>query len=115
MGIAQLAEHRTVAPTVAGSIPVSHPIFEIPNLILWIVLPFPRPLRPTFYVYVDLTAMSSHAHGPCLGLSLAGTLAEAMGGDLTVHSEIEKGTRFTVRLPVATEVNSSENLLSVKS
>ncbi len=25
VGIAQLAEHRTVAPTVAGSIPVSHP------------------------------------------------------------------------------------------
>ena len=25
MGVAQLAEHRTVAPTVAGSIPVSHP------------------------------------------------------------------------------------------
>jgi hypothetical protein len=27
VGIAQLAEHRTVAPTVAGSIPVSHPRF----------------------------------------------------------------------------------------
>jgi hypothetical protein len=26
VGVAQLAEHRTVAPTVAGSIPVSHPI-----------------------------------------------------------------------------------------
>jgi hypothetical protein len=25
VGIAQLVEHRTVAPTVAGSIPVSHP------------------------------------------------------------------------------------------
>ena len=29
MGVAQLAEHRTVAPTVAGSIPVSHPKFKI--------------------------------------------------------------------------------------
>src|SRR5437879_6331055 len=27
VGIAQLAEHRTVAPAVAGSIPVSHPKF----------------------------------------------------------------------------------------
>ena len=27
VGIAQLVEHRTVAPTVAGSIPVSHPRF----------------------------------------------------------------------------------------
>jgi hypothetical protein len=25
VGVAQLVEHRTVAPTVAGSIPVSHP------------------------------------------------------------------------------------------
>jgi hypothetical protein len=33
VGIAQLAEHRTVAPTVAGSIPVSHPrIFLSPSL-----------------------------------------------------------------------------------
>ena len=31
MGIAQLAEHRTVAPTVAGSIPVSHPNFKNPR------------------------------------------------------------------------------------
>jgi hypothetical protein len=28
VGIAQLAEHRTVAPAVAGSIPVSHPNFK---------------------------------------------------------------------------------------
>ena len=25
MGVAQLAEHRTVAPDVVGSIPISHP------------------------------------------------------------------------------------------
>jgi hypothetical protein len=30
VGIAQLAEHRTVAPTVAGSIPVSHPRITLP-------------------------------------------------------------------------------------
>ncbi len=27
MGVAQLAEHRTVAPDVVGSIPISHPSF----------------------------------------------------------------------------------------
>ena len=32
VGVAQLAEHRTVAPTVAGSIPVSHPNFQIVRL-----------------------------------------------------------------------------------
>ncbi len=35
MGVAQLAEHRTVAPTVAGSIPVSHPNFSV----VYVVLP----------------------------------------------------------------------------
>ena len=35
VGIAQLAEHRTVAPTVAGSIPVSHPrISSLPSMTL---------------------------------------------------------------------------------
>jgi hypothetical protein len=29
VGVAQSAEHRTVAPDVAGSIPVSHPILPI--------------------------------------------------------------------------------------
>jgi hypothetical protein len=31
VGIAQLVEHRTVAPTVAGSIPVSHPKKFLPD------------------------------------------------------------------------------------
>jgi hypothetical protein len=34
VGIAQLAEHRTVAPTVAGSIPVSHPRFPSPLILI---------------------------------------------------------------------------------
>jgi hypothetical protein len=38
VGVAQLAEHRTVAPVVAGSIPVSHPK-PLPTLL---------PFAPTF-------------------------------------------------------------------
>ena len=38
VGIAQLAEHRTVAPTVAGSIPVSHPRFSFQFLLLLILI-----------------------------------------------------------------------------
>jgi hypothetical protein len=38
VGVAQLAEHRTVAPVVAGSIPVSHPR-PLPTLL---------PFAPTF-------------------------------------------------------------------
>jgi hypothetical protein len=37
VGVAQLAEHRTVAPDVAGSIPVSHPRIS----------PLERPRAPT--------------------------------------------------------------------
>jgi hypothetical protein len=29
VGVAQLAEHRTVAPDVVGSIPITHPKFSI--------------------------------------------------------------------------------------
>ncbi len=36
-----------------------------------------------------------------LGLSIARDLVEAMGGTITVVSEVDAGTRFTVRLPVA--------------
>ena len=43
MGVAQLVEHRTVAPDVAGSIPVSHPNVSITYRNH---LPFHLPLSP---------------------------------------------------------------------
>ncbi len=33
VGVAQLVEHRIVAPEVAGSIPVAHPTFQL--YVLW--------------------------------------------------------------------------------
>jgi two-component system sensor histidine kinase EvgS len=38
--------------------------------------------------------------GSGLGLSIARELARAMGGDLTVHSVLGRGSRFILRLPV---------------
>jgi hypothetical protein len=37
VGVAQLVEHRTVAPTVAGSIPVSHPKSKELSSQFWLV------------------------------------------------------------------------------
>jgi signal transduction histidine kinase len=42
-------------------------------------------------------------HGTGLGLPLARTIVEAMGGRLTARSEPGKGSAFTIHLPVAEE------------
>jgi signal transduction histidine kinase len=47
----------------------------------------------------------SDVHGTGLGLALAKSFAEAMGGRITVRSELGKGTAFTVHLPVESNVN----------
>jgi len=45
-------------------------------------------------------ATSAQIHGSGLGLPLAKTIAEAMGGRLTIESVPEQGSTFTVHLPV---------------
>jgi len=62
----------------------------------------PGELKQIFDPFYRSPAVAgSNIHGTGLGLPLAKTLIEAMRGRLTVESEIGKGARFTVHLPVA--------------
>ena len=45
VGVAQLAEHRTVAPDVVGSIPIAHPSFQPLPTTLAGLPDLPSPLR----------------------------------------------------------------------
>jgi signal transduction histidine kinase len=53
-------------------------------------------------------AVSEQIHGTGLGLPIAKSLAEAMGGRLSVTSEVGAGSTFTVHLPVAELINEAE-------
>jgi signal transduction histidine kinase len=57
--------------------------------------------RP-FYRSKSVTA--AQIHGTGLGLSLAKSIAEAMGGRLSVESVPGKGSAFTLRLPAVKQV-----------
>jgi signal transduction histidine kinase len=54
-----------------------------------------------FYRSAAVTA--EQIHGTGLGLSLSKTIAEAMGGDLSVVSELEVGSVFTLHLQIMEE------------
>jgi signal transduction histidine kinase len=50
------------------------------------------------FVQVGRSLTQSH-EGTGLGLAISRDLARAMGGDIVVTSEIERGSRFTLILP----------------
>jgi signal transduction histidine kinase len=60
--------------------------------------------------YRSPAATSAQIHGSGLGLPLAKTIAEAMGGRLTVESVPRKGSAFTVHLPVQAESEAGDDL-----
>ena len=52
--------------------------------------------------------------GSGIGLSIAKSLVELHDGDIIVESEINKGTKFTVRLPKKTSENYNDILKEIQ-
>ena len=60
----------------------------------------PEDLKKIFDpFYRSPIVAAAQIHGSGLGLSIVKSIAEAMGGRLTVESELGKGSRFSVHLP----------------
>jgi signal transduction histidine kinase len=58
-----------------------------------------------FLPFVQINRSLSHPHdGIGLGLAISRELARGLGGDLVVSSEAEKGSTFTLRLPLTSTV-----------
>lgn len=55
--------------------------------------------------YRSPAVVADQIHGTGLGLPIAKSLAEAMGGRLSVTSEVSVGSVFTLHLPVIDEIN----------
>jgi len=58
-----------------------------------------------------MEASAEEVPGIGLGLNLAQTLVKGMNGKITVESRLEKGTKFTVRLPLWSEEDNRETEL----
>jgi hypothetical protein len=61
----------------------------------------PEELEGLFAPYSQMKLSTYREHGGTgLGLSITKQLAEAMGGTITVHSQVLEGSRFMVKLPL---------------
>ena len=54
-----------------------------------------------FEPFVQVRSYSSGEGGTGLGLAISRDLASAMGGTLTLHSVLGRGSTFTLTLPAA--------------
>jgi signal transduction histidine kinase len=58
--------------------------------------------------YRSAKSVDAQIHGTGLGLAVAARIAEAMGGGLSVRSELEVGSAFTLHLRVAKQWTARE-------
>jgi signal transduction histidine kinase len=71
----------------------------------------PSELRHIFEAfYRSPRVVSAQIHGTGLGLALAKAIAEAMGGTLSVESEVGKGSTFTLHLPIPPQQNLDQEM-----
>jgi two-component system, chemotaxis family, CheB/CheR fusion protein len=65
-------------------------------------------LASIFEIFAQASAATGHAQGGLgIGLSLAKALAELHGGSISVTSELDRGSEFTVTLPLAAPAEQS--------
>ena len=62
--------------------------------------------------YRSAAVLKAQIHGSGLGLALARSIAEDMGGRLTVESTPGKGSRFTIYLPAAEQIGEFEEQIT---
>jgi signal transduction histidine kinase len=65
--------------------------------------------------YRSAAVVAAQIHGAGLGLSLAKNIAEAMGGKLSVVSEVARGSAFTLHLPSAGEQELPRTSATIES
>jgi len=65
--------------------------------------------------YRSPTVVDAQIHGTGLGLAVAKRIAQAMGGRLSVVSELNVGSTFTLHLPVALKSETETAMLIAES